>query len=257
MIWPATLLGAGAGLALASIPGALLGALLGQVLDRRMGLKSWADLRQRLARPASRSRPREELLFVLLGHLAKSDGPVRPTHIQQARAEMRRLGLDEAAQGQAIAAFARGKADKIKVRFPLRQLRSQRQAAEALLRACWRMAWADGRAAPRERELIQRWGQWLGWRVADLEALAQECAPRPPAKPLETNSYQDALRLLGVAADSKPEQIKQAYRRLLSRHHPDKVAGSGASPAKVREATETTRNLQQAYALIRQRRDFR
>lgn len=48
VFWPLTLLGALAGLLLASIPGALLGALLGQVLDRRLQLRSWADLRLRM-----------------------------------------------------------------------------------------------------------------------------------------------------------------------------------------------------------------
>lgn len=70
MLWPGTLIGAGAGFAIASIPGALLGALLGQALDRRLQLHSWAQLRERLGgRPALRN---DELLFVLLGRLAKA-----------------------------------------------------------------------------------------------------------------------------------------------------------------------------------------
>ena len=60
-----------------------------------------------------------------------------------------------------------------------------------------------------------------------------------------------------MTSTSEPAAIKRAYRRLLSRHHPDKIAGSGASLAQVREATERTRELHNAYALIRERRDFR
>jgi DnaJ like chaperone protein len=60
-----------------------------------------------------------------------------------------------------------------------------------------------------------------------------------------------------VKADADPAQIKRAYRRLLSRHHPDKIAGSGANQIQVRDATEKTRELHHAYALIRDRRGFR
>jgi DnaJ like chaperone protein len=43
----------------------------------------------------------------------------------------------------------------------------------------------------------------------------------------------------------------------LSRHHPDKLTGSGAGPERVREATEKTGELHRAYELVRQRRGFR
>lgn len=255
MFWPTTLLGALVGLALASIPGALLGGLLGQVLDRRLQLDSWASLRERLGgTPAPRS---DELLFILLGRLAKSDGRVSEAHIQQARAEMRRLGLNETATRAAIDAFSRGKAGEDGLRAPLRRLRGQRAEAERLLRCCWRMAAADGRIGPRERELILLWGKWLGWTTPEVEALEVRCES-PKAPPATAGSaYLEALRLLAVSPDSEPETIKRAYRRLLSRHHPDKLAGAGASPARVREATDKTRELHNAYALIRERHGFR
>lgn len=132
MWWPGTLIGAGAGFAIASIPGAMLGALLGQALDRRLNLQGWAQVRERLGgRPALRN---DELLFVLLGRLAKSDGRVVDGHIQQARQEMRALDLSESAQRRAIAAFNRGKSGNDRLRGYMRRLAVQPHAAEGVLR---------------------------------------------------------------------------------------------------------------------------
>ncbi|KAA0978473.1 TerB family tellurite resistance protein [Pseudomonas sp. ANT_H12B] len=255
MLWPGTLIGAGAGFAIASIPGAMLGALLGQALDRRLNLRSWGHLREKLGgRPVLRN---DELLFVLLGRLAKCDGRVLDGHIQQARQEMRSLEMSESAQRRAIAAFNRGKSGHDRLRGYLRRLSAQPHAAEGVLRACWRMVWADGRAGGSELELIAQWGKWLGWTPHQVQALASDYSPQKRPLVTSTVTYQDALRLLGVSATSEPAQIKRAYRRLLSRHHPDKIAGSGASALQVREATDKTRELHNAYTLIRQRRDFR
>lgn len=257
MLWPATLLGAAAGLALASIPGALLGGLLGQVLDRRMRVQSLEHLRQLLGRkPAALDD--EDLLFMLIGRLAKSDGRVLDSHIQTARNEMQRLGLDEPARRRAMQAFNRGKqvADN-ELRAPLRALHHRPERSEALLRTCWRMAWADRRVSDAEARLIRQWGIWLGWRREALSALAAEYEPTRKVAEVKTSDYQAALRLLGVQADSEPAVIKRAYRRLISRHHPDKLAGSGATPAQLRVATDKTRELQVAYELVRQRHGFR
>ena len=255
MLWPGTLIGAGAGFAIASIPGAMLGALLGQALDRRLHLQSWGHLREKLG---GRSMLRnDELLFVLLGRLAKCDGQVLAGHIEQARAEMRSLEMSEPARRRAIAAFNRGKSGSDRLRGYLRRLSAQPHAAEGVLRACWRMVWADGRAGRHERELINQWGKWLGWTSHQVQALAHDYEPQKRPLASQAPTYQDALRLLGVSATSEPAQIKRAYRRLLSRHHPDKIAGSGATASQVREATERTRELHSAYTLIRERRDFR
>lgn len=254
MLWPSTVIGAGAGFAIASIPGALLGALLGQAMDRRLQLHSWAHLRECLGgRAVLRD---DEVLFVLLGRLAKSEGRVVDGHIQQARQEMQRLEMSEPARLRAIAAFNRGKSGSERLHPHLRRLKQQPHAAEGLLRACWRMVWADGRVGRHERELLMQWGQQLGWSTTRVQALASDYEPHRAALGNQGISYPEALRLLGVLPETEPVQVKQAYRRLLSRHHPDKLVGSGASPAQVRDATERTRDLHQAYAVVRKRRGF-
>jgi len=167
MYWPLTLVGALAGFALASIPGLLLGGLLGQVLDRRLGLRGWKTLGERLV---GKSALRDEaLLFVMLGRLAKSDGVVQQAHIRQARAEMQRQALSEAGRAAAIEAFSRGKTGQDNLRGPLQRRRSE---AQELLRACWRMAWADGKVGQAEREQILLWGKWLGISAEAQEALS-------------------------------------------------------------------------------------
>lgn len=257
MFWPITLFGALVGGLLASIPGALLGALIGQMLDRRLGLNSWADLRRRLKGQGKPLMEGNGLLFFLLGRLAKSGGRVSEEHIQAARGEMRRLQMDQMAQRMAIEAFYRGKASGEGLREPLQRLQGRRDEARAILQACWRMARASGRVDPRAHELVLLWGKWMGWEPAAVAALDQAGGSRQGSPSNLGGAYEQALRLLGVRADTDPQVIKRAYRRLLSKHHPDKQAGAGATPTQVREATERTRELQNAYALVRQRRGFR
>lgn len=255
MLWPGTLIGVGAGYALANIPGALLGGLLGQVIDRRLKLRNWAHLRERLGGRAAIHDA--DLLFVLLGRLAKSEGRVVPSHIHQARNEMDRLRFNDAERLRAIQAFNRGRDAKEGLRGYLRSLRSEPETGEALLRACWRMAWADGKVPRIEQEMIAAWGQWLGWSPLRMQSLAAEYDPMKRNRVSASDEYQQALTLLGVNADDDQKSIKRAYRRLLSRHHPDKLEGAGASLMRVREATEKTRELHSAYALIKMRRGFR
>jgi DnaJ like chaperone protein len=254
MLWPVTVVGMAAGFALAHIPGAILGGLVGQAVDRRLDVQGWPDLWARF-----RGRPGladDELLFVLLGRLAKADGRVQESHIAQARNEMKLLGLDEPARQRAMAAFGRGKAGSDALGGHLRRLHGHPTTAEGLLRACWRMAWADGRIGPHEQQLLLDWGNWLGWAAPRVRGLGADYVPASRTLANPTGAYTEALRLLGVTDASEPDQIKRAYRRLLSRNHPDKLQGMGASPAQVRAATERTRELHSAFEVIRQRQGF-
>jgi DnaJ like chaperone protein len=165
---------------------------------------------------------------------------------------MRRLELQADAQRAAIDAFARGKAGQDDLRRPLRRLRHQPDQARQLLQACVRMAQADRRLGGAEQRLLETWRDWLGVPRSELDGLLASSRRGAPAAAVRS-AYEQALQLLGVDSQADASEIKRAYRRQLSRCHPDKLTGSGATPAQIRAATEKTRELHAAYALLRQR----
>ena len=67
----------------------------------------------------------------------------------------------------------------------------------------------------------------------------------------EDNELQAALKLLGVTRLDSWPQVKKAYRRQISTFHPDKLMGAGATMAQLQAATEQTRELHHAYAVLR------
>ena len=99
---------------------------------------------------------------------------------------------DAAAQRQAIAAFNRGKSSGDGLRDTLQRLRGQRDENRRLIRACWRMARAQGQIGAREHELVLLWGKWLGWDAAEVAALDRA---QPGAR---------RLRPVGVALMNRP-----------------------------------------------------
>ncbi|MNF41333.1 DnaJ-like protein DjlA [compost metagenome] len=247
MLWPASVLGGLAGFTLASIPGALLGGLLGRWLDRRLQLHDWHDLRERLSGLSAEQRD-ARLLLQLLGRVAAADPQPAAAQRRLLTQEAQRLALDPALAREA---FARGRED-LQLERTLRRLRQRPARIDSVLRACWRMAWAGGRCTPAARALLGVWAELLGRtpaQLAALEAAARGVALAAPAG----DAYRQALQLLGVAADTPLAEIRQAYRRLRSRHHPDKLGSADA--AQLAQATEMTRQLQEAWALVSARHD--
>lgn len=254
MIWPMTLACGLAGLAVAHIPGALLGLLIGSIIDRNLAIKSWAELVERLSSRRKPALDAQQVLFMLLGYLAKCPGRVTPEHIQAARSEMQRLQLKGSAQQAAIAAFNQGKeCQLVELRSALRKHYAAAEAVEQLLLAGWRMARAPGLATAKQRRILRQCADWLNYpteHFARLEAQSRGAGLGPS---LAVSELDAALRLLGVTRSASLAQVKQAYRRQVSKYHPDKLMGAGATPAQVQAATEKTRALHSAYAVARKR----
>jgi DnaJ like chaperone protein len=66
-----------------------------------------------------------------------------------------------------------------------------------------------------------------------------------------------AYRVLGVEPGAPDKAVKDAYRRLVNEHHPDKQAARGL-PESMREvAKERTREILAAYELVRAERGLK
>jgi DnaJ like chaperone protein len=52
-------------------------------------------------------------------------------------------------------------------------------------------------------------------------------------------------------------EIKQAYRRLMNRNHPDKLVGNEADVATMAAAQKRTREIRGAYDMLKSRRRIR
>lgn len=246
MLWPVSVLGSLAGFALASVPGSLLGGLLGHWLDRRLQLQDWADLRERLAGHGHDTLDALRLMQ-LLGRLAAANPHAAVAQRRQLRHEARRAGLAETA---ALLAFERGRRGA-SIDGILQGLHQRSARIDTVLRAAWRMAWAGDCCAPAARALLAVWAAQLGCPPAQLAALENQALGRGLSPPRHDDAYRTALQLLGVSADTPPAAIRQAYRRLRSRHHPDKLGRADA--ARLAAATEQSRRLQAAWELVRAR----
>jgi len=76
------------------------------------------------------------------------------------------------------------------------------------------------------------------------------------ATPTEQMSLKDAYNILNVNADSSDAEIKKAYRRLLSQHHPDKLVSKGLPEEMMKMAAQKTHEIRKAYEKVKDKRGF-
>ncbi len=260
MSWWGKLAGGAFGFMLGGPLGALLGAALGHNFDKGL---------TRLDRAASGPETRERVqtaffttTFSVLGHLAKADGRVSRAEIAFAEQVMRQLSLDPEQRRAAIALFNEGKQPGFPLDGVLEQFRRECRGRVTLIQLFLEIllsaAWADGEYSDAEarvldhvRRVLRISDAWFDEIRARVEAASGASSAGTARNGL---TLERAYAILGVDASASDAEIKKAYRRLLSQHHPDKLVSKGLPEEMIEVAAHKTHEIRQAYETIKARR---
>lgn len=256
------------GYAMFKFPGLLLGFAVGYWFDRSLG-KNFEAAGGFAGLKADKTEAQGLFMystFAVMGHVAKADGVVTPAHIDKATNFMQQLGLTAQQQQEAQRAFREGKAAD----FPLtEQLQSLRQALrwrpdllQMFLEIQISVAYVDAKLSAAEERVLQQIASALSissLRLQHLlgryEAEARFSERRQSEKPAAT-LLDDAYQLLGVSASCSDSELKKAYKKLMSQHHPDKLMSQGLPKEMMELAKTKTQDIQSAYELIKSQRQF-
>ncbi len=198
--------------------------------------------------------------FSIMGAICKTDGVVTRNEIDMVEQIFNMLRLGEEQRAEAKSAFNRGKQPGFDLDHAVDRFAALTRGRGALLQLflqlqCMAIA-ADGKVDRAEHEMLVRIARRLGFGEQDvrqLEALLRAATggaagggPQASASRLD-----DAYEALGITASVTDSEVKRAYRKLISKNHPDKLAARGLPQSMRAVAEERSRELNKAYDLIK------
>lgn len=257
--WVGKVIGAIVGFALTRHPlGVLLGVMVGHLIDiGAFGLQRGTVAPHGFIEP----------LFNLIGAIAKSDGRVSEVEIVATERLIARMRLDAEQRRAAIACFTAGKQPGFAVNLAVADLKrwaaGRRDHAYILLDLLLDVVGVEGSPLPTKLAILRQLAWALNVHERELAALAamkgydltgrQDRRTPPPRG--QTASAPDPYTVLGITRDAGEREVKRAYRKLMSEHHPDKL---GDVPEQLRrDAEDRAREINAAYERIKSARGFK
>ncbi|MFT6985609.1 MAG: DnaJ like chaperone protein [Psychromonas sp.] len=248
--------------------GMLLGIWLGHRFDRATAINF--NSQNNLFGNTISSQERQKLFFdstfSVMGHIAKAKGQVTQTDIQVANAYMDQMRLQGASRVRAQASFASGK----EADFPLQQtlsdfaqqIRGDRNLLQMFLGIQVQVAYSDGELHSKEKEILYSIAEHLDFSRFELDRLlqmieGQQHFHQGKPRPQQQTSDADCYNVLAIDKSVSDKEIKRAYRKLMSQHHPDKLASKGLPEEMMVLAKEKAQDIQSAYETLRKSRGFK
>jgi len=264
MNWWGKLVGGAFGFMLGGPLGAVLGAALGHQLDS--GFKS--VMNDEAFGEGATERIQAAFFtstFTMMGYLAKADGRVSEDEIQMARHVMQQMQLSDEQKHAAMNLFNEGKQPDFPVDEVLQQFRRECHRRTNLIRMFLEVmigtAMADGELHANERKVLYRISDNLRFPRAVFEQLLSMVQGQQHYSSSQQGTYKvsidDAYAVLGVSKSASDAEVKKAYRRLMSQHHPDKLVAKGLPEEMIDIAKEKTQEITAAYDDVKKSRGMR
>jgi DnaJ like chaperone protein len=262
--WWGKLVGGAFGYVLGGPIGALLGTALGHRFDKGLSeeREGWDPGDQERVQTAFFTTT-----FSVMGHLAKVDGRVSPHEIRLAEAVMSQMSLSSDLRQTAIRLFNEGKSHDFPLDDVIEQFRVECHRRQTLIQMFMEIqiqaAFADGEMDQREEAVLRHICGRLHIPEFTFRLLLQrvraESRYRGPGggraeAPPQTLSLDDAYAILNVKPEATEQEVKRAYRRLISQHHPDKLVSKGLPEEMMKMAAKKTDEIKKAYERIKQAR---
>jgi DnaJ like chaperone protein len=260
MSWWGKIAGGGIGLVLGGPLGGMLGAVLGHQVDKVKKLKAGFD-------PSTQETAQAAFFtatFSVMGHIAKADGHVTQQEIQAAEQVFEHMNFQQDQRNAAIELFNKGKQSDFDLEEVLTQFKQECGRKITLIQMFMQIqlqaAYADGSKHPAEDKILKDICTALGYPVSmlsQLEAMLyaqQKNYSSNPNQPPSHSQISNAYSVLGVKQGAEDVEIKKAYRRLMSQHHPDKLISKGLPEEMIQVATDKSQQIQKAYELIKNSR---
>ena len=238
--------------------GAVVGYIIGSFIDRTLAYGVGG------VNPLSRAHRQSVFLntaFLLMGKIAKADGRVSEEEIAHVEMMFQKLGVTAEHRQQAILLFKKGSAPDFDFRPPLQEFLAvcghTSSLKQMLLVYLIVMAFADGNFDPSEEKLLKEIAQYLGYSDDAFRHILEMVTNQThfaSGQASSASNLEDAYKALGVTKDASDQEIKRAYRKLMSQYHPDKLMGQGMPEDMIKMATAQAQEVQVAYDLIKKSR---
>lgn len=223
--------------------GVIMGLVLGHLTEEQASfIKKTTDG----ASPSDGRSGFLSALLVLVAAVMKADGKVLKSELEYVKKSLVAT-FGEQQAGQALLMLRDILNQTIPVREVTHQIRVNLNydSRLQLVHMMFGIALADGVLSEEEKVLVQNISLGLGISSRDFESVSAMFVPKGI----------DAYKILEVERSATNDEIKKAYKKLVVRYHPDKVAHLGEDIKK--QAEEKIKKVNEAYDKVKKERGIK